>query len=216
MSEQSTSIVSLDELPDDPLGMPPPYWRSGGGIFHVQASVSEIADKLLPNLVSANEAWQAVQDDVDPEADIEGDESPYPEELDVLTDVESEITRLSDLAIFMAAIEAEDAINEFAVFNIHKDAAEAIEKLSPPDKLILVSALVGATPVKGTAAFEAIRKLTTWRNAAAHGHYVDRPTSGLRKNHLINPEEFPSVPVMISELQSRLGDYFRVKDICRA
>jgi hypothetical protein len=65
--------------------------------------------------------------------------------------------------------------------------------------------------VKGTAAFEAIRKLTTWRNAAAHGHCVDRPTSGLRKNHLINPEEFPSVPVVISELQARLGDYFRVK-----
>jgi hypothetical protein len=160
MSEEPALIVRLDELPDDPLSMPPPYWRSGGGIFHIQASVSEIADKLLPNLVSANEAWQAVQDDIDYEADFGSDENPYPDELLVLTDIEAEITRLSDLAIFMAAIEAEDAINEFAVFNVQKDAAEAIEKLSAPDKLILVTALVGAAPVKGAVAFEAIRKLT--------------------------------------------------------
>ena len=68
----------------------------------------------------------------------------YSEETDALADVESEIIRLSDLAIFMAAIEAEDAINQFAVFNVHKDAAEAIERLSPPDKLVLVTALAGA------------------------------------------------------------------------
>lgn len=216
MSEESRSIVSLNELPDDPQGMPPPYWRSGRAIFHIQASVSEIADKLLPDLVSAKEAWQAVQDDVDPEADLEGDESPYPEELHILVDVESEIARLGDLAIFMAAIQAEDAINRFAVYNIHKDAAEAIEKLNPPDKLILVSNLAGATPVKGTAAFEAIRKLTKWRNAAAHGHPVDRPPDNQRKRHLINPKEFPSVPVMISELQAHLGDYFRVKEYLRS
>lgn len=47
----------------------------------------------------------------------------YLEETEALADVESKITRLSDLAILMAAIEAEDAINQFAVFNVHKDAA---------------------------------------------------------------------------------------------
>lgn len=47
----------------------------------------------------------------------------YLEETEAMADVESKITRLSDLAIFMAAIEAEDAINQFAVFNVHKDAA---------------------------------------------------------------------------------------------
>lgn len=215
-SENSESVVSLDQLPDDPLSMPPPYWRGGQGTFHIQLSVNEIAHKLLPDLVSASEAWMAVEDDVDPEADTEGDESPFPEELDILMDVESEIIRLSDLAIFMAAIEAEDAINAFAVFNIHKDAAEAIEKLSPPDKLILVAALAGAAPVKGTVAFEAIRQLTSWRNAAAHGHCVDRPTSSLRKNHLIHPKELPTVPVKLSELQARMSDYFRVKEYLRS
>jgi hypothetical protein len=212
MPDESESIASLDQLPDDPLSMPPPYWRSAVGIFHIQQSVSQIADNLLPKLVLAKESWDAVSDDVDLETDTEDDESPYPEELDVLMDIEAEIIRLIDLAIFMAAIEAEDAVNQFAVFNIHKDAAEAIESLSPPDKLILVTALAGAPPVKSTAVFESIRKLTSWRNAAAHGHCVDRPTSSLRKNHLIPPKEYPAVPTKLSELQARLGDYLRVKE----
>ena len=214
MSENSEPLVSLDGLPDDPLRMPPPYWRSGGGIFHIQLSVSQIANKLLPDLGPANEAFQAATAFIDPEDDMEA----YSEETDALADVESEIIRLSDLAIFMAAIEAEDAINQFAVFNVHKDAAEAIERLSPPDKLVLVTALVGATPVKGAAPFEAIKKLYNWRNAAAHGHCVDRPTGSLRKNHLIHPSvlELPSVPLRIGELQVRLGDYFRVKEYLRS
>jgi len=142
----------------------------------------------------------------------------YSEETDALQVVENEIIRLSDLAIFMAAIEAEDAINQFAVFNVHKDAAEAIERLSPPDKLVLVAALVSAAPVKGTAPFEAIRKLHAWRNAAAHGHCVDRPTSSLRKNHLIHPTvwELPSIPLKLRELQDRLGDYFRIREYLRS
>lgn len=214
-SENSEPVVTLDQLPDDPLSMPPPYWRDGGGMFHMQVSINQIAYELLPDLISATEVWMAVEDDVDPEADTEGDESPFREELDALMDVESEIIRLSDLVIFMAAIEAESAINKFAVFNVHKDAAEAIETLSPPDKLVLVSALVNAAPVKGTAAFEAIRKLTSWRNAAAHGHCVDRPTTSLRKNHLISPKELPLVPAKLSELQDRLRDYFRVKEYLR-
>ena len=135
MPEDSEPLVSLNVLPDDPLRMPPPYWRSGGGIFHIQLSASQIANNLLPDLGPANEAFQAATALIDPGDDIED----YLEETEALADVESKITRLSDLAIFMAAIEAEDAINQFAVFNVHKDAAEAIEKLSPPDKLVLVS-----------------------------------------------------------------------------
>lgn len=211
MSENPESVVRIDGLADDPLRMPAPYWRSGGGISHLEASLSEIAIKLLPEVVSLTEALDTIEANLDPNADVDA-----PDELLYLGDAESDIIRLSDLAIFMAAIEAEDAINRFAVFNIHKDAAEAIEKLSPPDKLILVSALVGAPPVKGTVPFEAIRKLTRWRNAAAHGHCTDRPTRSLRSNHLIHPRGDPSMPVKISELQAHVGDYFRVKDYLRS
>jgi hypothetical protein len=208
--------ASLGGLPDDPLRMPPPYWRSGEGVLHLQASVSEIADKLLPDLILFTEALDTAVDGLDPEV-VENDP---PDEVAFIFEsilyVESDIIRVSDLAIFMAAIAAEDGINQFAVFNIHKDAAEAIEKLSPPDKLILVSALMGAAPVKGTAPFEAIRNLTSWRNAAAHGHCVDRPTRSLRSNHLILPEDVPDMPAQLNEFQARLGDYFCVKDYLRS
>lgn len=82
---------------------------------------------MLPDLGPANEVFQAATALIDPGDDMEN----YLEETEALADVEGKITRLSDLAIFMAAIEAEDAINQFAVFNVHKDAAGAIEKLSP-------------------------------------------------------------------------------------
>jgi hypothetical protein len=28
-------VITVDELPDDPLAMPPPYWRGSGAVFHV-------------------------------------------------------------------------------------------------------------------------------------------------------------------------------------
>jgi hypothetical protein len=215
MPEEAERFVSLDQLPDDPLSMPPPYWRGGVGIFIIERNMAEIAENLLPELVAANEAWNAVSDKVDLEADVNGEESPFPEELDILMDTESEISNLASLTSFMAAIGAEEAINQFAVFNLHKDSAEAIEKLGPPDKLILVAAMVGAAPVKGTAAYQSIRQLTAFRNAAAHGRCVDRPTTSLRKNHLIHPAELPALPTTISELDDRLNDYFLVKEYLR-
>ena len=44
-------IRSIDELPEDPLAMPPPYWRGGGAIFHVLDSLrglSNLLRELLP------------------------------------------------------------------------------------------------------------------------------------------------------------------------
>jgi hypothetical protein len=35
-------ILTVDQLPDDPLKMPPPYWRSGGAIFHIQDALEEL------------------------------------------------------------------------------------------------------------------------------------------------------------------------------
>jgi hypothetical protein len=194
MSEETERFVSVDQLPDDPLSMPPPYWQSGVGIRIIERSVTEIAEKLLPRLVAAHEAWKAISDNAD------GGESRLPEELYTLRATEDTISHLADITIFMAAIGAEEAINQFAVFNLHRDSAEVLEKLGPPEKLILAAAIVGAAPVKGTAPYESIERLTAYRNAAAHGHCVDRLTTSL-----------PAFPAKISELKNRLNDYLRVK-----
>ena len=212
--EDAERFVSLDQLPDDPLTMPPPYWRGAGAIFHLQRGVAEISKELLPELVSAWKAWTTVVNDVGINA-ITDDKEHLPEQAHALMYIESKIKHTADLAIFMAAIEAEDAINWFAVFNLHKDSVETIEKLSPPEKLILVTALVGAVPVKGKAVFESITRLTSRRNRAAHGHPVDRPSGSLRRSHLIDPEQLPTVPEKIEELKAYLRDYFRVREYLR-
>jgi hypothetical protein len=60
--------------------------------------------------------------------------------------------------------------------------------------------------------FEAIGKLTAWRNAFAHGHCVDRPTKSLRHNHLISPDEYPSVKSALQDVAEFVGAFLSVSD----
>ena len=82
----------------------------------------------------------------------------------------------------------------FCVFNLHRDIAETIEKLSVQEKLLVASGVMGKHDVKSEAVYERAGKLNRWRNAFAHGHCVDRPVKSLRHNHLIDPDEYPGVP----------------------
>ncbi|MGI8910168.1 MAG: hypothetical protein ACR2JR_06385 [Rubrobacteraceae bacterium] len=68
------------------------------------------------------------------------------------------------MVILMSAIEAEDEINRFCVYNLHKDVAESIEKLSPSDKLLVAAGAVGEEVGKGHAVYGVIKALTQWRN----------------------------------------------------
>ena len=116
------------------------------------------------------------------------------------------------VAILMSAIEAEDRINQFCVYNLHKDVAESIEKLPPPDKLLVAAAGVGEELGKGNAVYADIKALTQWRNAFAYGHCVDRPTRTLRHNHLISPDKYPGMISHHSELRRLVSAYVRVSD----
>ena len=111
----------------------------------------------------------------------------------------------------MAAIAAEEKLNQFCVYNLHQDIAEPLEKLSPPEKLQVASAVLGHSGVRGTRPFHAIQCLNTWRNAFAHGHCTDRPTKTLRHNHLIAPNEYPGVPDSVALCIKMLSGYV---DLC--
>jgi hypothetical protein len=121
----------------------------------------------------------------------------------------------AEIACLMSAIEAEERINMFCVFNLPRDIAESIEKLSPSEKLLIASAAIGKPSVKGNSVFEAAHQLATWRNAFAHGHCVDRPTRSLRHNHLIPPAEYPGVPSSLSKMRDLVGAYIRISDYLR-
>jgi hypothetical protein len=124
--------------------------------------------------------------------------------------IEHKIRLNIEIAILMAAIEAEAKINQFCVYNINKDVAEPIEELNPCKKIKVSSAAVGKPGVESMAPYEALKKLTSWRNAFAHGHCTDRPTKSLRHNHLIEPPEFPGVPDSVKLLISMIEGFINI------
>lgn len=141
------------------------------------------------------------------------------EAMDEFSDIVNELWGLEGrikakvlVAILMSAIEAEDEINRFCVYNVHKDVAESVEKLPPPDKLLVAAGTVGQEVGKGHAVYAAIKALTQRRNAFAHGHCVDRPTRSLRHNHLIPPDQYPGIMSHLSDLQKHISSYVRVSE----
>ena len=163
-------VVSVDQLPNDPIAMPPPYWRSGDSIFHVIDALETLCD-LLKDLVPVHEE---TEDKLTNFFDQFPEDDESEEGLEVFSEICSDLFELehkikmkTEVAILMSAIEAEASINKFCVYNLHKDIAETIEKLSPSEKLVVASASVGQPNAKANTAYEAIRKLSSWRNAFA-------------------------------------------------
>lgn len=203
---------NVGSLPDDPLKMPPPYWRSGSAIFQILAALADL-EEYLSILVPLNEETsERVYEYLDrhPEEPADDDEEAHSEFDEIcgdLWDLEHKIKLSTDAAILMAAISAEDRLNQFCVYNLHQDIAEPLEKLSPPEKLQVASAILGHPGVKGTQPFHAIQCLTGWRNAFAHGHCTDRPTKTLRHNHLVKPNEYPGVPDSVASCIKMISGY---------
>lgn len=184
----------VGSLPDDPLKMPPPYWRGGSAVFHILRSLQQLVGHLAA-LVPLNERTdEQLTEYFGREPEPPEDDPEFGHICAELWDLEHEIKLDTDIAVVMAAIAAEDALNCFCVYNLHREIAEPLEKLSPPEKLQVASAMVGHPGVKGSRAYSAIQELSSWRNAFAHGHCVDRPTKTLRHNHLISPDAYPGVP----------------------
>jgi hypothetical protein len=212
-------VVRMEDIPEDPLAMPPPYWRSSGAIFHVLAAL-ESMPKLLSSLPEAVEQVNhQLEQHYEKRADDHENDQALAEFSDIcesLWELEHSIKLEAERAILMASIAAEDEINMFCVFNLQRDIAETIEKLSPPEKLLIASGTLREHRVKGTDVYEKARKLAAWRNAFAHGHCVDRPVKSLRHNHLISPEQYPGVPSAVADTLEFVGAFLSVSDYLRS
>lgn len=126
---------------------------------------------------------------------------------------ESSIASYADLCVLMGAISVETLINKFCVYNLHREIAETLERLTTPEKLIISSALVGHPGVKSRAPYEAVKALTKWRNAFAHGHCIDRPTQSIHKNHLRkNTSGIRGAHVSINILTEAVNRYLCIHD----
>jgi NAD(P)-dependent dehydrogenase (short-subunit alcohol dehydrogenase family) len=220
MTDEKRPISTVDQLPDDSMSMPPPYWRGSGAIFHLSSALQELASLLHQLILVHTETelrldrhFEKYPEQRDDDEDVH---EKFADIADSLWALEHRIKLKAELTCLMSAIQSEDDLNQFCVFNLPKDTAESIEKLSPTEKLLVASAACGSLGVKGKAVFEAIRKLVTWRNAFAHGHCVDRPTKSLRHNHLISPDEYPGVPSELRDTIDLVSAFLLVHDHLRA
>lgn len=208
-------IVSVDQLPDNPLAMPPPYWRSSSAVFCLLDALEAIPDllaELVPVLKRTDIELDAHFAKYPENQQTDEEMEEFSEIVDEQWEIEHKIKTKVPVVILMSAIGAEDAINRFCVYNLHRGIAESIEQLSPPDKLLVAAGAVGEKIGKGHAVYGAIKVLTQWRNAFAHGHCVDRPTRSLRHNHLIRPDKYPGIASQLSELQRLVPSYVRVSE----
>lgn len=203
MDEQESQINDVSQLPHDFMKMPPPYWRSSSAIFHLHHSLFDVLQLLVRYIQLDCEiknpekkaAELNLHDDLY-RVGIQFSEVKDPVVCDFLIRDKSEIISL------MSAIVAEDLLNCVAVFNLHKDIAESIERLSPLEKLLVISASLSNHHVKGSTVYEGLKKLMAWRNAFAHGHCVDRPVKSLRHNHLVEPVLQRTLPIVLNDALS--------------
>lgn len=212
---EEPKFVSVDELPDDPLKMPPPYWRSGGASFHIEhamSRLSELLHELVPVHAATDKGLDVFYAKYPDESIAESDEAmeEFGDICDALWQIEHKIRMKCELAILMAAIYAEEKINQFCVFNLPKELVESLERLSPGEKLTAAANHLNQRVVRSTAAYAAVTALSAWRNAFAHGHCVDRPVKTLRHNHLISPKDYPGVPDSVEDVLKHISAFDRL------
>ncbi len=212
---QEEKIVRIDQLPDDPLAMPPPFWRNTGAANHIHAALVEMKNCLAELIPIHQRTEKELRDYYAryPEGD------PADEDLEKFSEITSglylcevQIMMKSEVAILMSAIEMEDILNRFCVYNLHKNIAEAIESMSPSEKLAIAVAIAVGKNIKGDNVYAVTKKLSQWRNAFAHGHCTDRPTDSLRKNHLIHPDQYWSLHSVLTDTKTFVESMIIVSD----
>lgn len=212
----------MNEIPDDPLLMPPPYWRGSSAIWHIYEGLSELAEKL-ESLESAYEIQKEQLElfySENPSL-VEDEESLVQsnEFWDIVSDslkLSEQIKLRVERTIVMAAIDVEENINMVCVYNLRREMTEIIEKLSPIEKFVILGSVLTNSNVKGTSEYGELQKLMKYRNTFAHGHNTDRPVKSLHHNHFIHPEQYSSLPEVLERLKEYMRGYFRINQFVRS
>ena len=213
---------TVDQLPVNPLKMPPPYWRSGGASMHAVGALEDLTIELLPNLGGLIDVTsEKLKPHFEKYPKVRGAKSE--EALQEFMDIAEELYRAEDkivlkceLVNLMTAILIEETVNMLCVFNLSRDVVEPIEKLAPASKLAIAARILNRRVRKDDAGMQGLNDLMQWRNAFAHGHCVDRPTKTLRHNHLIMPEDrFRTLPKSIGGMLKLLAGFAKADALIR-
>lgn len=107
----------------------------------------------------------------------------------------SDIKSMIDSSILMACITLESNINCFCYYSLGEECTEAVEKLSMVEKMTVCHSFLmkeNDKKFKTTPCYEAIYKLTQWRNKYAHGKFIESKSNDIKKNNLKEPEKIQS------------------------
>lgn len=215
-------LNKMNEIPDDPLLMPPPYWRGSSAIWHINDGLCELVEKLdaLENVCEVQEEQLTLFYAENPQV-VEDEESLV--QSNEFWSIVSDSLKLSEKiklrierTIVMAAIDVEENINMVCVYNLRREMTEIIEKLSPIEKFVILGSILTNSNVKGTSEYGELQKLMKYRNTFAHGHNTDRPVKSLHHNHLIHPEQYSSLPEELERLKEYMHGYFRINQFVRS
>lgn len=126
------------------------------------------------------------------------------------THLEHDLACCARTAILMAAIDLEAGINKFCFYNLGEEATNAIERLTPAEKLTVIHKVLDLGDFKGTSQYESVIALAKWRNAFAHGKCPDMPARSLRENHLSEPKNLRGSGEVVNEVLKLLRHYIVV------
>lgn len=200
----------------DPLKMPPPFWQDCEAIDQLIRALQEI-EPLLDDLSAEIKKTDSILDEHDRKSESSGGENIDKEKFNLIMGrycfLVYSIGSRVDLSILMAAITIETLLNKFCVYNFPKDLVEPLEKLNPPEKLCVASAIINPPGAKSLAAHGAAKEFYKWRNNYAHGHCVGQNAKGLYKNHLrLTPVSTleRQAPKMIKLLQNMIRGFLQI------
>jgi len=205
-------------MTDDPLKMPPPFWQDCEAIDQLIRALQEI-EPLLDALSAEIDETESMLDEYDRKSDNSGcgnnDNKEFNKIMRAYCFLVYSIVSRVDLSILMAAITIETLLNKFCVYNFPKDLVEPLEKLNPPEKLCVASAIINPPGAKSLAAHGAAKEFSKWRNNYAHGHCVGQNAKGLYENHLrLTPVSAleRQAPQMIKLLQNMIRGFLQIYD----
>lgn len=199
-----------------PIKEPPPYWQRSSALLHLDVATDNILG-LLPEFY---EIAKSTQEDLTEfyqrKSELRSTDVFNHQELtSIILDywtLECKLSVACEIACLMCAIQTEDNINRFIAYHFHEEIATSLEKLSPAEKITIISCSISAKSFKSNGVYRDVKSLSKWRNTFAHGHCIGKPTQSITKNHTPSDDSYRYIPLVFTELVELSSAFLRVHD----
>jgi hypothetical protein len=217
MTHKLESALPENQSSDDPIEY---YWRKSRAINHLSDAVQEL-ESLLHQLIPIRTLHADLElrgknreknHDLDKTADGE-----FGAITDEFWALEEKICLKTDMICLMSAIQTEDNLNAFIVFNCNEVSGSKLDQMGKKDKIKQVLKVGGDDPKKNTVINSYFTILKEWRDAFAHGHRTtDLSIKSVRDNHQRRPDEYINVPMELRKAIDLANAFLSIDDYLRS